>query len=323
MKRERLPTTMVVPYTSSVRMTGRNIATTTALMALLWGALTLSTTAAFSTQRHGIQQPFQSTRLLLRTTTPPSQHHHHHHHPNRWTTNRPRGISAGHARREATAATTTVIPTTTRRKMILSTLATDSSTDSSSLAADNYYDPFAIANGIEPETQRIPESFRFYVQFVVQRWHKIRHDNKLQRLQGTIRSIRLEQQKRRKAMWSKLNEQRKNIVTLAGYNSNIVLPSFTFAFLGALMASITPLWYSKCVHCVSTLTVDGSPSGIWMAVLGLGITSTLEALFTGLRGSLFWIGGTSLLVCVWYLLRLCCWSCEIGSWQRQVFGTEF
>jgi hypothetical protein len=305
MKRERSSATtsmVAVPCTSSShRVTGRHIATTTALMALLWGALTLSTTAAFSTQRYGIQQkPFHLTRLLLRPTTSPSLSQHHRH-PNRWTTNRPRGISVGHARWAATTATTTVVPTTstTRRQMILSTWATDSADSSVSLdPADQNYDPFAIANGIEPETQRIPESFRFYVQFVLRRWHKIRNETKLQRLQGTIRSMRLQQQQRRKAQWSKLNEQRKNIVTLAGYTSNIVLPSFSFAFLGALMASITPLWYSKCVHCVSTLTVDGSPSGIWMAVLGLGITSTLEALFTGLRGSLFWIGGTSFLVLV-------------------------
>jgi hypothetical protein len=94
---------------------------------------------------------------------------------------------------------------------------------------------------------------------------------------------------KRRAMWKKLNEQRKNIMTLAGYTSEIVTPSFLFLFLGALVTSVVPSYYSKCIHCVSTLTATRGQ--LLESLIGLGVTSILAALFTGLRGSLFWIGG--------------------------------
>ena len=90
-------------------------------------------------------------------------------------------------------------------------------------------------------------------------------------------------------MWKKLNEQRKNVMSLAGYTPHIVVPSFVFLFLGALMTSIVPSYYSKCIQCVSTLAA--TKAQLIEAIVGLGVTSTLAALFTGLRGSLFWIGG--------------------------------
>jgi hypothetical protein len=90
-------------------------------------------------------------------------------------------------------------------------------------------------------------------------------------------------------MWAKLNEQRKNVMTLAGYTSSIVTPSFAFLFLGALMTSIVPNYWGKCIQCVATLSA--TKAQLLEAIIGLGVTSTLAALFTGVRGSLFWIGG--------------------------------
>lgn len=140
-------------------------------------------------------------------------------------------------------------------------------------------DPYHMANDIEPKTQSLPSSMTFYARFVVDYFSQMRRDRKsVEKVRG-----------RRRAMWTKLNEQRKNIMTLAGYTADIVNPSFLFLFLGALMTSVVPSYYSKCIHCVSTLTATRGQ--LLESLVGLGVTSILAALFTGLRGSLFWIGG--------------------------------
>lgn len=141
------------------------------------------------------------------------------------------------------------------------------------------YDPYEAANDIEPATKTLPSSMAFYAQFVVDHFAKNRLDRKsVEKVKG-----------KRRAMWKKLNEQRKNIMSLAGYTSDIVTPSFLFLFLGALMTSVVPSYYSKCIHCVSTLSATRVQ--LVEALIGLGVSSILAALFTGLRGSLFWIGG--------------------------------
>jgi hypothetical protein len=69
----------------------------------------------------------------------------------------------------------------------------------------------------------------------------------------------------------KLNEQRKNLATLADYGPSIVTPSFSFLLLGALMASIIPYYYSHCIQLVATL--NGNPTKVIRALLGLLIAS--------------------------------------------------
>lgn len=153
-----------------------------------------------------------------------------------------------------------------------------------SQAGELEYDPFETANKIEPETMSLTQSMMFYAKFVVERFYKIRMDKKMQeKIKG-----------RKRAMWKMLDEQRKNVMTLAGYTPSLVVPSFLFLFLGALMTSIVPSYYSKCIQCVSTLAT--SRTQLVGAMMGLGITSTLAALFTGLRGSLFWIGGKYIII---------------------------
>jgi hypothetical protein len=141
------------------------------------------------------------------------------------------------------------------------------------------YDPFETANTIEPETMSLRYSIRFYSKFLVKHFYTNRVNKKLQE----------KRKGKKRAMWKKLDEQRRNVMTLAGYTPSLVVPSFLFLFLGALMTSIVPSYYSKCIQCVSTLTT--SKSQLVEAMVGLGVSSTLAALFTGLRGSLFWIGG--------------------------------
>ncbi|KAG7364293.1 ABC transporter [Nitzschia inconspicua] len=143
-------------------------------------------------------------------------------------------------------------------------------------ATSSLYDPFATANKIEPQTKPLPESMSFYAKYL------INYFCKTPKLGKKIRG-------QRRAMWKKLNEQRKNVMTLAGYTSDIVTPSFGFLFLGALMTSIVPNYWGKCIQCVATLSA--TKGQLLEAIVGLGVTSTLAALFTGIRGSLFWIGG--------------------------------
>jgi len=87
-----------------------------------------------------------------------------------------------------------------------------------------------------------------------------------------------------------LNQSRKNLLSLIGYDSRILGPSFTFLVLGALAESIQPHYFAQCLSCVATLTSD--ISHFRQALLGLGITGLLGALFTGMRGALFWIAGS-------------------------------
>ena len=144
------------------------------------------------------------------------------------------------------------------------------------------YDP----NGIVPETKSIPESMQFYAKFVIQSFMT----NRLKKATRHKTTKRGDRTKSFLEGIAKLNEHRKNLVTLAGYNANIVIPSFGFLFLGALLTSIVPLYEAKCIQLVATL--HPSKHKVFEALVGLVASSTLASLFTGLRGSLFWLAGT-------------------------------
>jgi hypothetical protein len=156
----------------------------------------------------------------------------------------------------------------------------------------DYYDP----NEIHPKTKTLTGSIAFFATFVL----RINRDNRRRKLllfqmkQSQFRAALSEKKKKQVPSWlktfRKLNEQRKNIVLLADYTADIVAPSFFFLLLGALMTSIIPHYYSMCIQLVATL--DGTTAKVWEALIGLTVASTLGALFTGARGSLFWIAGS-------------------------------
>jgi len=156
-----------------------------------------------------------------------------------------------------------------------------------------YDDPYMTANKIEPKTQTISESLSFYAQFLVN--HFCKRITKEDKDDGDAKNMiqrllrRKSKPKKEDGMWKKFNEQRKNIMTLAGYTTSFVVPSFGFLLLGALMTSIVPSYWGKCIQCVATLTA--TKAQLVEALVGLGVTSLLAGLFTGVRGSLFWIGG--------------------------------
>eukprot|EP00542_Grammatophora_oceanica_P018189 CAMPEP_0194049172 /NCGR_PEP_ID=MMETSP0009_2-20130614/29906_1 /TAXON_ID=210454 /ORGANISM="Grammatophora oceanica, Strain CCMP 410" /LENGTH=802 /DNA_ID=CAMNT_0038695257 /DNA_START=147 /DNA_END=2555 /DNA_ORIENTATION=- len=162
-------------------------------------------------------------------------------------------------------------------------------------------------HGYQPKTRPLDESVQYYASYVVKSLYEKRRKRLIRR-----------RKKRRFLFWKKaddrpldlpeimsvgeekllgfrekiraLNEQRKNLVRLAGYTASIVTPSFSFLLIGALMQSIIPRYYAQCVQCVASNEV--SRSKIMTAMIGLGVSSTLGALFTGLRGSTFWIAGS-------------------------------
>ena len=156
-----------------------------------------------------------------------------------------------------------------------------------------FYDP----NEIHPQTQPLMESVRFFASFCVKLLSKHKRKQRMlrnimaeQRRQRLRQVIKTNRRRRWRDGFAKLNEQRQNLVKLADYTASIVAPSFLFLTLGALMMSIIPLYYAKCIQVVAT--ADPSASKVWNALLGLTISSVLGAMFTGLRGSLFWIAGS-------------------------------
>lgn len=180
---------------------------------------------------------------------------------------------------------------------------------------EDQYDP----NDITPPTKTIYGSMAFFAQFVVETLVKNRLKKKEKELSNSLRKrVRGERRKSFFENMAQLNEQRKNLVILAGYNARIVIPSFGFLFLGALTTSIVPLYESKCIQLVATL--HPTKAKVVEALIGLVVSSTLASLFTGLRGSLFWLAGryssadrrACVFVCVCVLFIGCPLSLEVS-----------
>ena len=154
-----------------------------------------------------------------------------------------------------------------------------------------YYDP----NQIHPVTMSLNESIFFFCKFCVQMMKKNGRKKRIHKsikkqYKQLLKAKKEKHNRRWKRSFAKLNEQRKNLVTLADYSAKIVAPSFIFLTLGALMSSLIPKYYAKCITLVATLDPDATK--VTSALLGLAASCTLGAFFTGARGSLFWIAGT-------------------------------
>jgi ATP-binding cassette subfamily B (MDR/TAP) protein 9 len=59
--------------------------------------------------------------------------------------------------------------------------------------------------------------------------------------------------------------------------------------MGAFMSSVIPYFYSSCISCIAS--AEPNRNKLLWAIGGLGFSHFLEAVFTGLRGALFWIAG--------------------------------
>lgn len=157
---------------------------------------------------------------------------------------------------------------------------------------------------------KVTESMVFFARFVArtiqqQRMQKQMRENGRKRLRCRLKSLFL----RSKAVPSKtapdveenwgimasirkLNESKQKLVGFGGYDSSLLFPAFSYLIVGALFKSIIPHFYSACISCVAA--GEANKGKLMLALGGLGLTSVLEALFTGMRGALFWIAGKSM-----------------------------
>ena len=88
-----------------------------------------------------------------------------------------------------------------------------------------------------------------------------------------------------------LNESRKALIKLVGFDSSLLIPSFGFLLLGALMTSVIPHYYSQCLTCL-VAAESTSRETVVKSLFGLAVANVLAAVFTGMRGALFWIAGS-------------------------------
>jgi len=154
-----------------------------------------------------------------------------------------------------------------------------------------YYSP----NEIHPKTKSVPASISHFCHFVVTAFYGNNRKKRFRKLRYQVtrqreRAAGLKYKPRWIQSLARLNEQRRNVVELADYTARIVAPSFVSLVLGALMVSVIPHYYAQCIQLVAT--VDADFGKVVAGLSGLVISSTLAALFTGLRGSLFWIAGS-------------------------------
>lgn len=160
--------------------------------------------------------------------------------------------------------------------------------DNTEVLVNSAYYPTYDPNTIRPETRTFPESISFFVRFVLRLFQKNRRKNRLLMVRGISRNYS-SILKHWKSVFYRLNEQRKNLVALADYSRYIVVPSFSFLVIGALMTSITPHFYSKSIQLVAT--ANASSSTVIQTVTALVVSSILGAFFTSGRGALFWLAG--------------------------------
>jgi hypothetical protein len=96
----------------------------------------------------------------------------------------------------------------------------------------------------QPRSKSIVQSFHFFINFVVYKFWKNRHERYQQRQKEGIEIYGANSTW--KTRLAKLNQQRLELVTLANYSISIVAPSFLFLFLGALTTSLGKIFKSVC-----------------------------------------------------------------------------
>lgn len=198
------------------------------------------------------------------------------------------------------------------------------------ISPENEVNNESRVNAFQPRTMKVSESMVFFSRFVVQsiaekRAQKILGGNNRRKLRNRLKKLfflrskqrpqtataqiadeRIDAKKKtplkktlkleveekvgKREGFRRLNESRKSLIRLVGYDSSLLVPAFGYLILGAFMSSIIPHYYSACISCVAA----GEPDKklLLRALMGLGVSHVFEALFTGFRGALFWIAGT-------------------------------
>lgn len=110
------------------------------------------------------------------------------------------------------------------------------------------------------------------------------------RLRAEVKQEKLDKKTFRETL-KVLDESRKELIELVGYDSKLLVSSFGFAMIAAFMNSVIPHYYGQSVNCLANASITPRTEVI-TALTGLGIASVLCALFTGIRGALFWLAGS-------------------------------
>ena len=156
-----------------------------------------------------------------------------------------------------------------------------------------------------PKTLPLLKSVKHFVQYTLQylkenkqerkRYKQLRRLSKLSK--GKVEVVdtilppggkELEKMSIRQTL-QQLNNSRKNLISLVGYDASLLVPSFSFLLFGAIFESIRPHYWSKCITFV--VSGESQRNKVIQALVGLSMSSLLGALFTGLRGAMFWIAG--------------------------------
>ena len=111
----------------------------------------------------------------------------------------------------------------------------------------------------------------------------------VQRLKDEIAQEEAEKKPLRETI-STLNRARKEMTALVGYDAALLIPCFGFAGLAAFMNSVIPHYYGLCINCLAN-AAGTTQHDVVRAITGLAGASFLCAVFTGVRGALFWLAG--------------------------------
>lgn len=181
--------------------------------------------------------------------------------------------------------------------------------------AANIDEPKSMVNDFKPATMTLTKSMVFFAKYLIQHQKEqiIKRqlaypDRKISKLWASnlsIHDIGKADAERLKAEVAKeqlekrpfletlksLNDSRKELIELVGYDANLLISCFGFAVLAAFMNSVIPHYYGQSVNCLANAMTTSRPE-LMKALTGLGVASVLCALFTGIRGALFWLAGS-------------------------------
>jgi hypothetical protein len=155
------------------------------------------------------------------------------------------------------------------------------------------YDPDTLQR---PKTLPLLQSFALFCRYALTYWREKKEERKrakeLRQTGKSIRSIRkvLEDKASKWKMLKQFYTSGKNLFNLVGYDAALLIPAGCFLVFGAVFESIRPHYWSKCISYV--VSAEPRRSKVVNALVGLSISNFFGALFTGLRGAMFWIAGT-------------------------------
>ena len=163
-------------------------------------------------------------------------------------------------------------------------------------------EPKSLVNDFTPETMSLRQSMFFFTKYLFkhQKEQAIKRNimypnsirSKLFPSRYTMddiskadakllrKEIKQEQQEK-KPFWEtmrSLNESRKELIELVGYDSKLLVSCFGFAMLAAFMNSVIPHYYGQSVNCLAN-ALTTSRTEVIKALTGLGVASVLSFFF--------------------------------------------